>query len=500
MRASLCLCVGTLILLAATIATAQDAVPWARSIEEAQQIAKQQGRLVLLHFYGDNCPPCRALEANVFPKPEFARAVTSNYVPVKINGSQQRELAMKYGVDRWPVDVVLAADGTPLTKPAVCPQDSNKYLGMLDQIAAQHRVRHDPNVQLAQNIAYDPPSSTPSYSPPAPSNYDPYAPRSQANTPDPRMANAPMQPQLPSQPQAGAYDPRGYQPQIGQQPQRESVDLNSSFQPAGAPAYGQSPAYGDLRASQPMQAQPSHASAPPMYGQNNQGQNGPAVYGAAVYGAGGEQTPAIDSRREVRLSDAPHTGAGYGQPALPPRQETQNQQWQSNPTVAGAPGTSIALSTDYSPRQPVAPPQQEIRSDVSVTAAPTSNPPLGLEGFCPVSLTEQSKWTKGDVRYGAIHRGRTYLFVSQAEQQRFLGNPDKYSPMLSGYDPVKYLEEGVLVEGNRKHGMMHEGRMYLFADETSLQRMWNAPQDRQKQLANAVQHAMQQSVTPVVRR
>jgi YHS domain-containing protein len=319
-----------------------------------------------------------------------------------------------------------------------------------------------------------------------------------------------MQPQLPSQPQAGAYDPRGYQPQVGQQPQRESVDLNSSFQPAGAPA----PAYGDPRiycgvhlsnqeqqpygASQPMQPQQQpNGSAPPMYGQNSQGQNGPAAYGGGVYG--GEQTPAMDARRDVRLSEAPPTSGGYGQPALPPRQETQNQQWQSNPTVAGASGASVAPPAEYGARQPVAP-QQEIRSDISVAAAPTSNPPLGLDGHCPVSVLEQSKWVKGDVRYGAIHRGRTYLFASQAEQQRFLGNPDKYSPMLSGYDPIKYLEEGVLVEGKRSSGMVYEGRMYLFADLASLQRMEAAPQDRQKQLANAVQHAMQQSITPVVRR
>jgi protein disulfide-isomerase len=109
-----------------------------------------------------------------------------------------------------------------------------------------------------------------------------------------------------------------------------------------------------------------------------------------------------------------------------------------------------------------------------------------LEGYCPVTLVEQERWQKGDARFGAIHRSRTYLFTSAAEQQKFLANPDAYSPVLSGFDPVRYLERSELVEGKRKHGLFYDKRIYLFADEDSLQRFWKS----HPTYVQAVQEAM----------
>jgi len=98
-----------------------------------------------------------------------------------------------------------------------------------------------------------------------------------------------------------------------------------------------------------------------------------------------------------------------------------------------------------------------------------------MEGFCAVTLSEQERWVKGDPRWGAVHRGRTYLFLSQPHQQRFLADPDRYSPILSGYDPVRYVDRGELVPGQRRHGMWFRGKIYLFADEESLNRFSAAP-------------------------
>jgi protein disulfide-isomerase len=98
-----------------------------------------------------------------------------------------------------------------------------------------------------------------------------------------------------------------------------------------------------------------------------------------------------------------------------------------------------------------------------------------MDGFCPVTLAEQERWVKGDPRWGAIHRGRTYLFLSQQHQQRFMADPDRFSPVLSGYDPVHYVDRGELVPGQRRHGMWFRGKIYLFADEESLNRFSATP-------------------------
>jgi YHS domain-containing protein len=72
------------------------------------------------------------------------------------------------------------------------------------------------------------------------------------------------------------------------------------------------------------------------------------------------------------------------------------------------------------------------------------------------------------VRFGAIHHGRTYLFAGLAEQQRFLGNPEAFSPVMSGDDPVLALDENKSVPGHRKHGVFFSNRIYLFSSEGTL--------------------------------
>lgn len=107
--------------------------------------------------------------------------------------------------------------------------------------------------------------------------------------------------------------------------------------------------------------------------------------------------------------------------------------------------------------------------------APPAPPPLGLDGFCPVELTDRRAWQAGDRRFGAIHRGRLYLFVGPEQQQRFLANPDRYSPVASGMDTVLAAESGRQVPGLRKYGAFYGDRVYLFATPESLERFMAQP-------------------------
>jgi hypothetical protein len=53
--------------------------------------------------------------------------------------------------------------------------------------------------------------------------------------------------------------------------------------------------------------------------------------------------------------------------------------------------------------------------------------PLGLEGYCPVTLAEKGVWTEGRAQWGVRHRGRTYLFAGPEQQQ-----PDGADPLQVG--------------------------------------------------------------------
>ncbi|HEV3007023.1 MAG TPA: thioredoxin family protein [Pirellulales bacterium] len=106
---------------------------------------------------------------------------------------------------------------------------------------------------------------------------------------------------------------------------------------------------------------------------------------------------------------------------------------------------------------------------------PPGSPPLALEGFCPVSLADKRAWVAGDVRWGAIHHHHTYLFAGEVEQQAFLADPQRYAPALDGYDPVLALDRSQSVSGSREHGVIFDGRVYLFSGEETLNVFRQAP-------------------------
>jgi hypothetical protein len=95
-------------------------------------------------------------------------------------------------------------------------------------------------------------------------------------------------------------------------------------------------------------------------------------------------------------------------------------------------------------------------------------PRLVFDGFCPVALVDGKRWLQGDPKYQMIHENQAFRFVSEKDQQAFLSSPDRYMPVLSGHDIVRMQDDGVSVPGKREHGVFYDGRVYLFASESSL--------------------------------
>ena len=79
-------------------------------------------------------------------------------------------------------------------------------------------------------------------------------------------------------------------------------------------------------------------------------------------------------------------------------------------------------------------------------------PPLGLEGYCPVTLLREIRKVPGSREWGCIHRGKLYFFTNQSYREIFLKNPDRYAPVLAGYDVVIFRDSGQLVEGKSIYG------------------------------------------------
>ncbi len=112
--------------------------------------------------------------------------------------------------------------------------------------------------------------------------------------------------------------------------------------------------------------------------------------------------------------------------------------------------------------------QAGFESGRNATSAPL------LDGFCPVQLVENEQWIKGAPRFAAEWKGRVYWLSDAAALNKFVANAERYTPVLSGLDPV------LLMEGERKNGLtdycvVYDGRLYMFSSAASLARFRQSP-------------------------
>ena len=420
----------------------QEQILWITDLRQARQLAEQQQRVVLLHFWSESCPPCRLLEQNVFNQPELIRVISAGFIPVKINVLQQTKYADFYKVDRVPMDILVDHTGKELYR-TTSPQNMNNYLAMLDQVRAQVGVGAGRSLEaMAQNQLQKFSSALP----PMLSGQEEHAASESINGDPAALAENP-EPWRSAPGNDAAPSPARPQP----------AHVQNHFATT-APGSTTPTAEVSLRHENPyvQGGDPAGSSAPPSQPTN---------------AARPWETSAVNPANNASLTET-----------LSP---ARNDFSQPNP-MTGAPANMMPPGQDgFASGQPPV----NAGPQVGMPVLPNQVPPLALDGYCPVTLVLLSKWVKGDPRFGAIHRGRTYLLGSQSDQQRFFADPDRFSPALSGYDPVRFTESGQLVEGKREHGLFLTSSYYLFADENALSRFESQPHG----YVNAVRQAMANS-------
>jgi hypothetical protein len=108
----------------ASAASVEDGIPWFEgSVEAAFELAKRERRPVFLYWGAVWCPPCHALRARIFPRPEI-RARLAAAVPVYLDGDTERAQIWgeKLGTQGYPTVIVFDADGREITRlPSLLP-------------------------------------------------------------------------------------------------------------------------------------------------------------------------------------------------------------------------------------------------------------------------------------------------------------------------------------------------------------------------------------------
>jgi thioredoxin-related protein len=121
---------------------------WLTNIEKAKELAKKEGKTVLVEFTGsDWCPPCKALKKNVFDSKEFKAYAKKNLVLVELDfprdkskvtkdqAEYNREQAKAFAVRGYPTVILMDANGKELTKKVGYGRTSvEKYIASLKKV------------------------------------------------------------------------------------------------------------------------------------------------------------------------------------------------------------------------------------------------------------------------------------------------------------------------------------------------------------------------------
>jgi len=118
----------------------QQAVRWEDTLENAQRLAGQSNRLVLIHFWAPWCSVCKQMEANVYTQPAVAAELAADYVAVKINADHFPATAQKYGVSALPTMVIIAPNGQMLDSMRG-RIEAPQYVARLTQVATEVKRR-----------------------------------------------------------------------------------------------------------------------------------------------------------------------------------------------------------------------------------------------------------------------------------------------------------------------------------------------------------------------
>jgi thioredoxin-related protein len=470
-------------------AFAQSEIRWAPDLVTARRAATQFQVPMLIHFYGDNCLPCRTLEQRVLSQDSVVKTLNKYFICVRVNASQDRGTATEYQVHSWPTDVFVSADGQVLYQ-GVCKQDIPGYMDVLQHVAVSNRDR---NTQIAADRAKQTPQAQQNQFAASTT-----APQSSLQPVDARLIAAPF-----ADSSAIAASTPAAQFQVPPPSRPGMMDSNAGLpplaghlasKPLGSDGLGSSSNVANRLQSQTL---PSVANVANNNAQKQMANNPAASLVSNPYFPDSEPMVCTPDGKcgpassmaacNPQTPTQPATGVAAQNTTLV--NSTQNKWMQPTLNAAGSAGpqfpplSGVAAAPSFQPKSGILVgstrviPNDETASQPNIESSPglieiTPQPemePAAFSGFCPISLVKAGLKVQGKTEYAVRHRGRIYLMESLEAAREFLQSPDRYSPVLSGYDPMIFLETGKLVDGTLEHALYdpNSGMIILFANANS---------------------------------
>ncbi|MEM7785395.1 MAG: hypothetical protein AAF623_18765, partial [Planctomycetota bacterium] len=360
------------------------------------------------------------------------------------------------------------------------PDNTSSYIRMIDGLEKViNALESGEHPAVVQNLAELKMSmdQTPSFSD-QPGNFQPKFPNHQAPRPSSESATLARKSQRISNPYL-------------KKKSKESASVVSKSNQAKTP----NPSAREMQitnrfANSPTSASPHPANSRPASSLSNTAASPQAELGMPV------KAPVATNDKSIRSAASEYDSIINRQqpPSSVSNFELENRMELTSGQTDGAEGGQLVASTEFTlpnPQTNVSKTQNELANRAANNAIPDQvGQKTALKGKCPVTLLTEGKWVNGDERFGCVHRNRVYLFASQQKLNQFFENPDAYSPIVAGYDPVIFMETGKLVDGQEKYGVFMgktpNQRVILFRSSDSRDKFQAQP----SQYLNTIREAM----------
>jgi thioredoxin-like negative regulator of GroEL len=91
-------------------------VPWRLDYNAARKEAREKNKPIVLDFGTNDCFWCKKLDMTTFRDPAVVKALTDQFIPVKINADKDMTLAQALGINSYPTLVFAAPNGKILNQ------------------------------------------------------------------------------------------------------------------------------------------------------------------------------------------------------------------------------------------------------------------------------------------------------------------------------------------------------------------------------------------------
>ena len=106
---------------AGTTADAAETVAWQPGVSQAQAVAAQQSRPMLIFVTSSSCGYCTKMKRDSLANENVVSMINGSFVPLKLDANRDRRLVEQLRVDAFPTTFVVAPDGRVVDRDSRIP-------------------------------------------------------------------------------------------------------------------------------------------------------------------------------------------------------------------------------------------------------------------------------------------------------------------------------------------------------------------------------------------